>query len=112
MMVASSTPAMLCSTAAVQPVRSLPAVQWNSAAPSTVASSLNSWLNSLRIPGLRTKSRLVSCIMAVASAALWNATLVMFAPDVEPPMMSMLVYVAPVGIVSGVAAISLGVRRS
>ncbi|MNJ50373.1 hypothetical protein D3C77_456450 [compost metagenome] len=90
MIVALSTPAILSNTAAVQPVRSLPAVQWNSAAPSPAASSLNNVVNWPRIPASLTKARLVSCIMAMASAALVKLTRVMSAPEVLLPMMSML----------------------
>ncbi|MNP64451.1 hypothetical protein D3C76_1599480 [compost metagenome] len=91
MRVASSTPAMLSSTAAVQPVRSLPAVQWNSAAPSAAASSLNSTANWPRMPASLTKARLVSCIIARACSALLKEMLVMLEPDVVLPMMSILV---------------------
>jgi len=38
--------------------------------------------------------------------------LVIFEPEVVLPMMSMFSEVAPVSMVSGVAAISLGVRKS
>ncbi|MNH34416.1 hypothetical protein D3C81_995640 [compost metagenome] len=82
---------MLSNTAAVQPVRSLPAVQWNKAAPSALANSLNSTENCPRMPASLTKARLVSCIMARAWAALVNEMLVMFEPEVVLPMMSMLV---------------------
>ncbi|MNG24486.1 hypothetical protein D3C84_1092170 [compost metagenome] len=51
---------------------------------------MNSRVNWPRIPASLTKARLVSCIMARASAALWNEMLVMFEPDAVAPMMSML----------------------
>lgn len=111
-MVPSSTPAMLSSIAAVQPVRSLPAVQWNSAAPSALARSLNSVVNRARIPASLTKETLVCCIIALASAALMNVIEVMLLPEAVLPMISIWVYRAPSGITSGLLAISLAVRKS
>ncbi|MOA66460.1 hypothetical protein D3C78_1932280 [compost metagenome] len=50
---------------------------------------MNSLVNWLRIPASLTNARLVCSIIAMASAALLNETVVMFEPDVVLPMMSM-----------------------
>ncbi|MCY1492461.1 hypothetical protein D9M68_262670 [compost metagenome] len=75
---------MDCSMAAVQPVRSLPAVQWNSAASSALASSMRTSRILERMPGSVTKARSLSSIMVREACAL--VRLMSKAPVSEVPI--------------------------